>query len=129
MEKREERFIPLFVMTIFLFIASRIASSNYLLAFYNFYLICNLILCVLLFWINMYWKISMHAIGWGSFSALLFILTMASSEIFLPYFIASIIISGIVGTCRLYLKSHNESQIYIGFIMGFALVLILFNLL
>lgn len=124
MERREDRFIPLFVMVIFLYITSRFFDGIITLGLYNFYLICNMLLCVIVFWINLWWKISMHGIGWGAFTATLMIMTTISSNIYLPYFILSILVSGIVGSSRLYLKSHNTSQIYTGFVVGFILVII-----
>lgn len=129
MKKREERFIPLFIMVIFLYVTSRFFNGIIVLALYNFYLICNLLLCVVTFWINIYWKISMHGIGWGAFSSMLLLLTTISSRIFLPYFIISLLLSGIVGTSRLYLKSHSESQVYTGFTVGFIIPLLIYNLI
>ena len=126
MEKREERFIPIFAVVIFLFATSRFFNGIPALALYNFYLICNLILCVIVFWINFWWKISMHEIGWGAFTATLFILSTISAKIFLPYLIASFILSGIVGSARLYLKSHSNSQIYAGFVVGFIIPLLIY---
>ena len=129
MERREERFIPIFFVVVFLFATSRFFNGIPTLALYNFYLICNLILCVIVFWINFWWKISMHEIGWGAFTATLFILTTISAKIFLPYLIIGFILSGIVGSARLYLKSHSNSQIYVGFAVGFIIPLLIYNLL
>lgn len=127
MEKRSDRFIPLFVMVIFIYATSRFFNGINALALYNFYLICNLMLCVVVFWINLFWKISMHGIGWGAFAATLLVMSTMSSILYLPYFILSIILSGIVISARLYLKSHNESQVYIGFIVGFIAVLAMYQ--
>lgn len=127
MEKRSDRFIPLFVMVIFIYATSRFFNGINALALYNFYLICNLLLCVVVFWINLFWKISMHGIGWGAFAATLLVMSTMSSILYLPYFILSIILSGIVISARLYLKSHNESQVYIGFIVGFIAVLAMYQ--
>lgn len=122
MEKRSDRFIPLFVMVIFLYATSRFFNGINALALYNFYLICNLMLCVVVFWINLFWKVSMHGIGLGAFAATLLLLSTISSNLFLPFFILSIIISGVVSASRLYLMSHNDSQVYIGYILGFVCV-------
>ena len=127
MEKRSDRFIPLFVMVIFIYATSRFFNGINALALYNFYLICNLLLCVVVFWINLFWKISMHGIGWGAFAATLLVMSTMSSILYLPYFILSIILSSIVISARLYLKSHNESQVYIGFIVGFIAVLAMYQ--
>ena len=128
MEKREERFIPLFIMVAFLYATTRFFKGISMLSLYNFYLICNMLLCVVVFWVNLFWKISFHGIGWGAFSATLLILTTISADIYLPFFITSLFISGIVGSARLYLKSHNESQIYVGFIVGFIMPLLIYAL-
>lgn len=128
MEKREERFIPLFIMVAFLYATTRFFKGISMLSLYNFYLICNMLLCVVVFWVNLFWKISFHGIGWGAFSATLLILTTISADVYLPFFITSLFISGIVGSARLYLKSHNESQIYVGFIVGFIMPLLIYAL-
>ena len=51
------------------------------------------------------------------------------TDIFLPYFIISILVSGVVGSARLYLKSHSASQVYAGFAVGFMLVVIMYSIL
>ncbi|MBE6345858.1 MAG: hypothetical protein E7067_01405 [Lentimicrobiaceae bacterium] len=129
MERREDRFIPLIIMVIFLYTTQTLFRDITALGFFNFFIVCNIILCSIVFWINIYWKISLHAIGCGSFVSIIFILTSISAEIFLPYLFASIIISGVVGSARLYLKSHSASQVYTGFAVGFIIVLIIYSIL
>ena len=129
MEKREERFIPIFFVVVFLYITSRFFNGIHALALYNFYLICNLILCIIVFWINFWWKISMHGTGWGAFTSMLLIMTTISAKLFLPYLLIGIILSGLVGSARLYLKSHSNSQVYAGFAVGFIIPLLIYNLL
>lgn len=129
MERREDRFIPLIIMVIFLYTTQTLFRDVTALGFFNFFIVCNIILCSIVFWINIYWKISLHAIGCGSLVSIIFILASISAEIFLPYLFASIIISGVVGSARLYLKSHSSSQVYTGFAVGFMTVLIIYSIL
>ncbi len=129
MERREDRFIPLIIMVIFLYTTQTLFRDVTALGFFNFFIVCNTILCCIVFWINIYWKISLHAIGCGSLVSIIFILASISAEIFLPYLFASIIISGVVGSARLYLKSHSTSQVYTGFAVGFITVLIIYSIL
>ena len=126
MEKREERFIPLFIMVLSLYVTSRFFNGVIALILYNFYLISNLVLCVVVFWINIYWKISFHGIGWGAFTCMLFIMSTIASPLYFNYFLVSIMISGIVGWARLKLKSHSESQLYVGFTVGFLIPLLIY---
>lgn len=126
MEKREERFIPLFIMVLSLYVTSRFFNGVIALILYNFYLISNLVLCVVVFWINIYWKISFHGIGWGAFTCMLFIMSTIASPLYFNYFLVSIMISGVVGWARLKLKSHSESQLYVGFTVGFLIPLLIY---
>lgn len=127
MEKREERFVPLFIMVLSLYVTSRFFNGVNALVLYNFYLIVNLVLCVIAFWINLYWKISFHGMGWGAFVGMLFIMSAIAPYLYLEYFIVSILMSGVVGWARLKLKSHSESQVYVGFTVGFVIPLLIYN--
>lgn len=127
MEKREDRFIPLFIMVLSLYVTSRFFNGVNALILYNFYLISNLVLCVVAFWINIYWKISFHGIGWGAFTCMLFIMSTIAAPLYLDCFIASILVSGLVGWARLKLKSHSETQLYVGFTVGFLVLLLIYN--
>lgn len=129
MERRDDRVIPILIIATSLYITSRFFNGIYVLGIYNFYLICSTLLCMIVFWVNLFWKISLHSIGWGGFVGILYIYTTILAEIFLPYFIISIIVAGIVCSARLYLKSHDSAQIYVGFITGFMVTTILYRLL
>lgn len=129
MERRDDRVIPILIMATSLYITSRFFNGIYVLGIYNFYLICSTLLYMIVFWVNLFWKISLHSIGWGGFVGILYIYTTILAEIFLPYFIISIIVAGIVCSARLYLKSHDSAQIYVGFITGFMVTTILYRLL
>ena len=66
-----------------------------------------------------YIKISIHMCALGSLLALLFMYYKDQIG-FSPYLIpAWFIISGIVGTSRLILESHQPKEIYLGFLLGF----------
>ena len=123
MEDREDRLGPLFIMLLFLYAAYRYFNKIPTLAIYSFYLTAVIVVTVLAFVVSFFWKISLHTMGWGCFTAFLFIMTTVSMR-YLPYLIASIVFSGIVASARLKLKSHSNTQIYVGFAMGFAAVIV-----
>ena len=126
MENRDDRLGPLFIMILFLYVTLRFFNKIQLFSIFNFYLTTVIVVTILAFIITFFWKISLHALGWGNFTACLFIMTTASARMYLPYFIGSIIISGVVAAARLKLESHSNAQIYTGFAMGFATVIILY---
>lgn len=69
---------------------------------------------------NIYFKISMHAIGCGGMLGLLIVVlnTSASPPLTVPLMIA-IFITGLVCTSRLIVSDHTEKDIYLGIFFGF----------
>lgn len=68
---------------------------------------------------NIYFKISMHAIGCGGMLGLMLIIVKTnSSSISLPVAIV-ILISGIVCTARMIVSDHTQKDIYLGLLCGF----------
>lgn len=124
MENREDRLGPLFIMLLFLYAANRYFNKIPTMSIFSFYLTSIIVVTALAFVVSFFWKISLHTLGWGSFSAFLFIMTTVSIRLYLPYLIASIVVSGIVAAARLKLESHSNTQIYAGFAMGFAAVIV-----
>ena len=124
MEDREDRSGPLFIMLLFLYAAYRYFNNIPTLSIFSFYLTAVIVVTAVAFVLSFFWKISLHTLGWGCFTAFLFIMTTVSVRMYLLYFIASIVITGIVAAARLKLESHNNAQIYTGFAMGFAAVIV-----
>ena len=126
MERRDDRLGPLFIMVLFLYVALRFFNKIQLFSIFSFYLTTAIVVTILAFVITFFWKISLHSLGWGCLTASLFLMTTASARMYLPYFIGSIVLTGIVAAARLKLESHSNAQIYLGFAMGFATVIIIF---
>ena len=124
MEDREDRLGPLFIMLLFLYAAYRYFNNIPTLSIFSFYLTAVIVVTAVAFVLSFFWKISLHTLGWGCFTAFLFIMTTVSVRMYLLYFIASIVITGIVAAARLKLESHSNAQIYTGFAMGFAAVIV-----
>lgn len=69
-----------------------------------------------------YTQISLHAMGWGGFTAMtLFLLPQAVCG-FYWVILTSILISGLVLSARLFLGAHNRTQIYLGYSIAFILM-------
>jgi hypothetical protein len=70
--------------------------------------------------VNIYSKISMHAIGMGGTLGL-FIIIMKSNTMLMTWPLAlAILIAGIVCTSRLIVSDHSSKEIYTGLILGAA---------
>ncbi len=68
---------------------------------------------------NIYFKISMHAIGVGGLLGLMLVIlfTNTSSPVTLPFVIA-LLITGIVCTSRLIVSNHTQKDVYLGVLYG-----------
>lgn len=69
--------------------------------------------------INFFWKISAHTLAIGGLLG--GIMGVSRIHLINPYwgFIAVILVAGLVGTSRIYLKRHTPMQVYAGFGLGF----------
>lgn len=128
MENRDDRLGPIFLMTLSLYGAIRMFHNIPVMVMYNFYLSSALVISVLAFVVTFFWKISLHTLGWGGFVGSLFIMTTLSMQMFLPYLLASIILSGIAASARMKEESHSNAQLISGFAAGFAVVIIVYSI-
>jgi hypothetical protein len=71
---------------------------------------------------TIWWKISLHMVGIGGLVGLFFTLSTRFHFDITGYFIAAVVIAGIVAWARLRLNTHKPSQVYLGFIAGWISV-------
>lgn len=76
--------------------------------------------CALVF--NFFTKISIHMIGMGGISAAIYAMAQLYNLEILPMLVAVLLASGLVGSARYILQSHNYRQIYLGWATGFVTV-------
>jgi hypothetical protein len=94
------------------------------------------------FFINLFYKISLHAVGVGGLIGVAFITVTFFSYGIMPldklgmmqvntYYLlfVTILISGLVGTSRLILKAHRPQEIYLGYLLGLATQLLAIKIL
>lgn len=65
-------------------------------------------------------KISLHTIGMGSLFGFIYMFSLPLVKAPVFILVAILILSGIVGTTRLYLKAHTLKEIGLGFALGFV---------
>jgi len=71
--------------------------------------------------INLYWKISIHMIGIGGVAGGLMAISSSSYTNLLVPMAILFILTGFLGTARLIYGSHNQAQVYVGFLLGFII--------
>ena len=136
MHDRKERIAPYIITGIFYLsmFRSLLYHPDIPMAFKIFILGATIGLFIA-FFINLFSKISMHAVGMGGLVAMIVItMVLFSYESFVVHFgmlgshqirmstllMAGLLLSGIVCTSRLLLNAHNLQDMYGGFIVGFS---------
>jgi hypothetical protein len=122
MYTKKERILPLIVTFVSYYGTYYAISQLPLPVIFNKYLLASTLTVALSLIVTIYWKISLHLIGIGGLLALIASMSFKFTADFRLYFIAIILISGIIAFARLKLKSHSPIQIYTGFFAGFLVV-------
>ena len=73
--------------------------------------------------ISKFWKISLHLLGIGGVVGIFIALQLTEGGV-LHFLLIFILLSGILGVARMVQKSHNHTQIYVGFLLGVSVELI-----
>jgi len=120
LKTQKERIIPYIISNIFFFwmylvFRNQPEVSSLLTAFVLSVFISSSVALMA----NIYFKISMHAIGMGGLLGLMLIIlfTNPSSPFTLP-FAVSLLITGIVCTSRMIVGNHSQQDIYLGLLCG-----------
>lgn len=67
---------------------------------------------------NIYFKVSMHAMGWGGLIGV-FLIIMASNSMLMTWPLAlALFVTGVVCTSRLLVSDHTQKEIYLGVLAG-----------
>lgn len=77
-------------------------------------------------WISLYYRISLHALGWGAFCAMLIFLIPHSDSNFIYVLMGSVMLSGMVMSARLWLGAHDNKQVYLGFLTSMSIMSIIY---
>nr|MBA3901746.1 hypothetical protein [Bacteroidota bacterium] len=75
--------------------------------------------------ITLAWKVSAHMVGMGGLAGAVIGLSVKFSINLQVLIISLLILSGLVGYARLQLSAHTHTQVYFGFLIGLASMLLL----
>ncbi|MFN0728219.1 hypothetical protein [Polaribacter gochangensis] len=129
-ESINERKIPLFLMLLIFYILGRnlIQISDFKelgMLFYG----TNVSLAIIYLLFSFQIKSSLHIMSLSSALGFFLLLGNVYSISILPIAIIIILLIGVLASSRLYLKAHNQKEIYLGFFIGLAGQFIAYSLL
>lgn len=126
---REERIYPLIIVAIFYYLTYFLLKNYPICIIFSYYMLGStfLVICALL--ISFWMKVSLHMLGIGGLVGAFVGLSMVFSVNTSYQLIPIILISGIVGTARLYEESHTPFEVYTGFLTGSLVMMSLFLLI
>lgn len=138
--EKEERIGPYIITSIFyLWLFRNFLGNSLIPTAYTSFVLGATISLFIAFFINIFSKISAHAVGMGGLVGMVVITMLLFSygnfEVSLPLIgvfhlnmvtvlLIVIVLAGLVGTARLVLKAHEPMDLYGGYLIGFASQLI-----
>lgn len=122
MEKNTDRVLPLFISSISYYLGYLLLKRLPVFPVYNVLLIGAILIQIALIPISMRWKISAHAAAIGGMVGGILGLSFRLQENPVLFLSLIILVAGLVGTSRLILAKHTQSQVYAGFLTGFLIL-------
>ncbi len=119
--ERNERLLPITLAIIFYFVGYYILKRLGVPSIIHSFLLSSFVCVLFAGLISLRWKISLHMIGIGGLIGLISAMSYLFQTGIEFILMGSILIAGITGSARLYLKEHSQAQIYTGFLLGFVL--------
>ncbi len=128
MKTTKERVIPYLVSAILYCVTFFLFRQIQMPALYlKFFLGAFFAIVVLLIGAILSQKISAHLAALGGVCGMLYSVSIVTFTETLPWLLLAIIVSGLVASARLILKSHSSIELVSGFLLGFGIQLILFS--
>lgn len=125
LKEKHDRIFPVFITVVGAFLAFYFSRNiPYADIVRQLYLVLVVLLAGFML-LSIRWKVSMHMTAIGALCAFVFVLGVKFAGDVGDLLIGLILVAGVLGTCRLYLKRHTPGQVYGGFVYGVALVLAL----
>ena len=117
-DSREERTVPYGITVVFFILAYYLLKQLELSPVYSYFMIGAILLIIVVFLINFFWKISSHMAAVGALTGLAIGLSYYLGMFFINLIVVALFISGLVGYSRLRLHAHTPAQVDAGFLLG-----------
>jgi len=127
MEEKQERIIPLICCMVFYFWSFMVYRKTDEPVILNTALLGSCVTLAAVFFINIFRKISIHTAGMGCLIGLMLGNALFSTYNLIWVLLLTLLVAGLIGSGRLFLKSHEDKEIYLGYFVGFVAQMIAFR--
>jgi membrane-associated phospholipid phosphatase len=124
MMHHRDRILPYVFSAFSIFMGARLLAKLPIPGLFSVFMTGACFVLIILFLVTIKWKISGHAAGMGGLLGMLLATTFKYGLDLSTYLIIFLIISGAIGTARVYLNKHTPGQVYAGYLLS---VLIMFS--
>jgi len=118
MPEKRDRIIPMMFVAVLLYITYYICNKWNLPLLVNSVLISLCYITVATIIITVFYKISLHLVGWGTFTGLLIFVFINYPVSFTHLLPLTVIVSGIIAFARATLIAHTKYEIIAGYFWG-----------
>lgn len=115
MMHHRDRILPFIFSAFSFFIGAQVIGKLPIPHIFSLFLLGSCLVLILLFAITTRWKISGHGVGVGGLTGTLLALTFKYGIDLSWPIVVAILVSGAVGSSRIYLGKHTPAQVYAGF--------------
>jgi hypothetical protein len=118
LHEAKDRIIPLMGAMVFYFWANNVFKNITSPFILKVLLLGSFWGIIVIFIINIFYKVSMHAAAAGSMVGVLIVLMLISPVNMIIPLLISIVVAGIIGTARMALGAHQGGQVWLGYAVG-----------
>ncbi len=119
-DERRERIIPMALTSVLYFLTFYIVLRYSIPLFIKAVILSTAFISFAVTLVNFRWKISVHSVGAGALTSLIFVLSFKMHVSLIALIIPAILVSGLILSSRLWLNSHNPKEVWLGYLMGIA---------
>ncbi len=126
LEDRQDRLLPLLFTSLFYIFTYYLLRQFSLPSLIYYYVMGTATLALISLMITFRWKISLHMVSLGGITGFLISTALLLKTDMAWLIMLCFLVSGAVGTSRLILKAHSQEEVYVGYLLGMAVMLILY---
>lgn len=127
METHTERIGPLLLVSVVYTLTFYLLNRLQIPDLIKTYFLGASVTVLLTLLVNFWWKISIHSVGMGGLLAAVLVLSFRMQTDLTVFILPLLLAAGLTGFARLQLQAHKPSQVYSGYLLGMAgMVLVLY---